>query len=559
MEVVMDVFAVCLWICLHAVLTGADCLPPAVKNAAFTPNQTSYTDGSTVTFTCNIGYELDVQSIQTCNESRWEGKSPTCDIMKCPDFGIIDYANLNTGGGIGHDYGSIVKVTCHDSYVLDGPSSVLCQADGTLGMKPICKPLDCDSFIGMNYSCLENLILNKTLDYLKCKTDVQNTTIGLANENTSYECEASQELMYSVLSCFCDCKLSYNGSTVRPENLTNDNLAHGSVLRWSCKEGCTENTIKILECNDEKIGMLMCTCIGTTESSITTENNATKVLTVTTDGTYKHTPESNTTKEYSVTTKTTFGETSVKHASKSQSPKESTTSSVMAFGHTTESSITTQSNVTKLLAVTTEETYEHTPESNTTKEYSVSTKTTLGETSVKHASNNQGPIESTTSSVKAFGHTADKQGPQPQMQAIWAIVAVTFIVVLLILPGVILFYYKRKLCFKSSVESEDTEGLHMGNARSSHPEPTNKNEPKGTDIHATLIEGDIPTGSTPDVESEHIEGLHTETTISCQLGPETNTEPLSTEMNHEIFKESYATKSQDKGINVSENVTVTIL
>ncbi|XP_052276273.1 uncharacterized protein LOC127875324 isoform X3 [Dreissena polymorpha] len=472
----------------NAVLTGADCLPPAVKNAAFTPNQTSYTDGSTVTFTCNIGYELDVQSIQTCNESRWEGKSPTCDIMKCPDFGIIDYANLNTGGGIGHDYGSIVKVTCHDSYVLDGPSSVLCQADGTLGMKPICKPLDCDSFIGMNYSCLENLILNKTLDYLKCKTDVQNTTIGLANENTSYECEASQELMYSVLSCFCDCKLSYNGSTVRPENLTNDNLAHGSVLRWSCKEGCTENTIKILECNDEKIGMLMCTCIGTTESSITTENNATKVLTVTTDGTYKHTPESNTTKEYSVTTKTTFGETSV-----------------------------------------------------------------------KHASNNQGPIESTTSSVKAFGHTADKQGPQPQMQAIWAIVAVTFIVVLLILPGVILFYYKRKLCFKSSVESEDTEGLHMGNARSSHPEPTNKNEPKGTDIHATLIEGDIPTGSTPDVESEHIEGLHTETTISCQLGPETNTEPLSTEMNHEIFKESYATKSQDKGINVSENVTVTIL
>ncbi|XP_052239254.1 beta-2-glycoprotein 1-like isoform X6 [Dreissena polymorpha] len=305
-------------------LAFADCPPPAVQNAAFTPVQSSYTDGENVTFTCNTGYGLQGSRIHYCRVSSWEGSltcyeqfcetmnnprngiivgnpsykigtyitfqcntgytlkgnsqllcrvdlkfdrnPPTCDVNMCTDFGVIDHARIfqATDGGIENDYGSEVKVTCEDPYVLDGHASVFCQGDGTWGPKPTCKPLDCGRFDGMNSSCVEDFVLLDTLYYMECKTVVPNTRIGAPHSTSApNECEKrSRKWMYSQFGCFCHCKVKYNKYIVKAENLdTNDYLLHDTDLNWRCiKEGCTKNQTNALRCMDGQMEMPSCTC-----------------------------------------------------------------------------------------------------------------------------------------------------------------------------------------------------------------------------------------------------------------------------------------------------------
>ncbi|KAH3831660.1 hypothetical protein DPMN_104930 [Dreissena polymorpha] len=309
----MDLMVAFAFHCACLALALADCPPPAVQNAAFTPVQSSYTDGANVTFTCNTGYGLQGSRIHYCRGSSWEGSltcyeqfcetmnnprngiivgnpsykigtyitfqcntgytlkgnsqllcrvdlkfdrnPPTCDVNMCPDFGAIDHARIfqATDGGIENDYGSVVKVTCEDSYVLDGHVSVFCQGDGTWGPKPTCKPLDCGRFDGMNSSCVKDFVLLGTLYYMECKSDVPNTRIGAPDSTSSpNECEErSRKWMYSQFGCFCHCKVMYNKNIVKTENLDpNDYLPHNTDLKWSCKEGCTKKQNNALRCMD---------------------------------------------------------------------------------------------------------------------------------------------------------------------------------------------------------------------------------------------------------------------------------------------------------------------
>ncbi|KAH3855090.1 sushi, von Willebrand factor type A, EGF and pentraxin domain-containing protein 1-like isoform X1 [Dreissena polymorpha] len=309
--------------CACLALTLADCPPPpAVQNAAFTPVQSSYADGANVTFTCNTGYGLQGSRIHYCRGSSWEGSlicyeqfcetmnnprngiivgnpsykigtyitfqcntgytlkgnsqllcrvdlkfdrnPPTCDVNMCPDFGVIDHARIfqATDGGIENDYGSLVKVTCEDSYVLDGHVSVVCQGDGTWGPKPTCKPLDCGRFDGMNSSCVKDFVLLDTLYYMECKTDVPNTRIGADSTSAPNECEArSRKWMYSLFGCFCNCQVIYNKTIVITYNLDpNDYLPHNTALMWSCRPGCRTNQTYALGCMDGQMEMPSCTC-----------------------------------------------------------------------------------------------------------------------------------------------------------------------------------------------------------------------------------------------------------------------------------------------------------
>ncbi|KAH3798531.1 hypothetical protein DPMN_152131 [Dreissena polymorpha] len=226
---------------------------------------TSYKIGTNITFQCNTGYTLKGNSQLLCRvDLKFDRNPPTCDVNMCPDFGVIDHARIfqATDGGIENDYGSVVKVTCEDSYVLEGHASVFCQSDGTWGPKPTCKPLDCGTFHGMNSTCVNDFVLLDTLYYMECKTDVPNTRIGADSTSAPNECEErSRKWMYSQFGCFCHCKILYNKYIVKTENLdTNDYLQHDIDLKWSCKKGCTKNQTNALRCMDGQMEMPSCTC-----------------------------------------------------------------------------------------------------------------------------------------------------------------------------------------------------------------------------------------------------------------------------------------------------------
>ncbi|KAH3886507.1 hypothetical protein DPMN_010517 [Dreissena polymorpha] len=223
----------------------------------------SYKIGTYITFQCYTGYTLKGNSQLLCRvDLKFDTNPPTCDVTMCPDFGVIDHARIfqATYGGIENDYGSVVKVTCEDSYVLDGHASVVCQGDGTWSPKPTCKPLDCGRFDGMNSSCVKYSVQFDTLYYMECKTDVPNTRIGA--DSGPNECqESSRKWLYSQFGCFCHCKVMYNKYIVKTENLdTNDYLQHGNDLKWSYKEGCTKNQTNALRCIDVHIEMPSCIC-----------------------------------------------------------------------------------------------------------------------------------------------------------------------------------------------------------------------------------------------------------------------------------------------------------
>ena len=53
--------------------------PPSLQNGVWNPTSGSYNCGSTVTYQCNPGYNLQGLRTITCNQNRqWSGTAPFC-------------------------------------------------------------------------------------------------------------------------------------------------------------------------------------------------------------------------------------------------------------------------------------------------------------------------------------------------------------------------------------------------------------------------------------------------------------------------------------------------
>ena len=113
-----------------------DCgLVTAPTNGVVILSSTTYP--SVATYGCSTGYQLSGQNTQTCQaDGTWSGNKPTCDIVDCrtpttPTNGHVTYI-LTT-------FTSIATYSCGNGYVLSGPNSRFCQADGTWsGSEPTC-------------------------------------------------------------------------------------------------------------------------------------------------------------------------------------------------------------------------------------------------------------------------------------------------------------------------------------------------------------------------------------------------------------------------------------
>ncbi|XP_019640486.1 PREDICTED: CUB and sushi domain-containing protein 1-like [Branchiostoma belcheri] len=101
----------------------------APVNGALTPvGANSYQD--LVTFTCDLGYELDGASSVTCHaDQTWSAPVPICQPVQCPSLTAPANGLLTPVGA--NSYQDVVTFTCNHGYELAGASSVICQADQT--------------------------------------------------------------------------------------------------------------------------------------------------------------------------------------------------------------------------------------------------------------------------------------------------------------------------------------------------------------------------------------------------------------------------------------------
>uniref|UniRef100_A0A8C6L3G6 CUB and Sushi multiple domains 2 n=1 Tax=Nothobranchius furzeri TaxID=105023 RepID=A0A8C6L3G6_NOTFU len=110
-------------------------LPPPIPNGQVIG--TDFTWGSSISYSCNQGYQLSLPTVLTCQgNGNWSGEKPQCFPVFCGDPGIPAQGRREDRG---FTYLSSVSFSCHPPLVLVGSARRYCQYDGTWsGTQPSC-------------------------------------------------------------------------------------------------------------------------------------------------------------------------------------------------------------------------------------------------------------------------------------------------------------------------------------------------------------------------------------------------------------------------------------
>uniref|UniRef100_H3CV01 CUB and Sushi multiple domains 2 n=1 Tax=Tetraodon nigroviridis TaxID=99883 RepID=H3CV01_TETNG len=98
---------------------------------------TEFTWGSSISYSCNQGYQLSLPTVLTCQGSgNWSGEKPQCFPVFCGDPGVPAQGRREDRG---FTYLSSVSFFCYAPYILVGSARRYCQYDGIWsGTQPSC-------------------------------------------------------------------------------------------------------------------------------------------------------------------------------------------------------------------------------------------------------------------------------------------------------------------------------------------------------------------------------------------------------------------------------------
>lgn len=183
-----------------------------------------------------------------------------CNPKDCGEFGSIQYADTfqDTSFNVRNHYGSIVKVTCQNGYVVNGPTQVMCEADGNWGTKPTCELIRCPSYPNSNASCTANtqLVLAQRYYYVTCK-DGANISVTRTGPEMA-ECLDNRQWNNLDIACFCDCNVNVDANFVKFNNLNSKGyVTHNQSLSWDCVNGRTKQSRVVINCADGLFNILV--------------------------------------------------------------------------------------------------------------------------------------------------------------------------------------------------------------------------------------------------------------------------------------------------------------
>ncbi|XP_066269890.1 P-selectin-like isoform X3 [Branchiostoma lanceolatum] len=116
----------------------------APTNGARTPPTGANFYQYVVTFTCNTGYQLNGASSVTCQANdTWTYPAPTCTPIQCSALTVPTNGALSTTA---RTYQTVVTTTCNSGYARNGAATTTCQANGTWSNPvPTCTPGQCST------------------------------------------------------------------------------------------------------------------------------------------------------------------------------------------------------------------------------------------------------------------------------------------------------------------------------------------------------------------------------------------------------------------------------
>ncbi|XP_063149550.1 beta-2-glycoprotein 1 [Candoia aspera] len=137
-------FSLCVVGITHVALAGQVCpRPPEVPLATINMNKEGYSPGEEITYTCNPGYIPQSGSWRyTCPLSGiWPIITFKCMPKKCPYPGPLTYGQIHLTD---LNYLSVTTFSCDTGFVLNGPTSSQCLADGSWSARlPECQVVIC--------------------------------------------------------------------------------------------------------------------------------------------------------------------------------------------------------------------------------------------------------------------------------------------------------------------------------------------------------------------------------------------------------------------------------
>ncbi|XP_052245902.1 uncharacterized protein LOC127854864 isoform X8 [Dreissena polymorpha] len=116
--------------------TTIDCGDPIPDHGTVNTTVTKY--GTVVKISCNHGYVLSGENIIKCNADSVWSKSATCNPYDCGDP-TPDHGTVNTTVTT---YGTVVKISCNNGYVLSGENIIKCNADSGWSASATCNLYD---------------------------------------------------------------------------------------------------------------------------------------------------------------------------------------------------------------------------------------------------------------------------------------------------------------------------------------------------------------------------------------------------------------------------------
>eukprot|EP00117_Sycon_ciliatum_P020296 scpid38266/ scgid3722/ CUB and sushi domain-containing protein 3; CUB and sushi multiple domains protein 3 len=118
------------------------CRTPPIPIAGTRSSSGPFEPGSTVSFSCAVGYDLTGSGVWMCQQDgNWQPQVVGCDLVSCDFPGAPDNGRIT---GTQYTYNRTVTYDCNRGYNLRGDSVRRCQADRTwTGFLPFCMPILC--------------------------------------------------------------------------------------------------------------------------------------------------------------------------------------------------------------------------------------------------------------------------------------------------------------------------------------------------------------------------------------------------------------------------------
>ncbi|XP_024662190.2 complement component receptor 1-like protein isoform X1 [Maylandia zebra] len=121
--------------------------PPKGENMDLKGNDillTSFPDGTTVTFACNIGYESAGGSPRiTCTAGSWSPLGLKCQRKNC--FSVENVQDGQIEYRPGTEFGDKAVLICNIGYMPVGGGELTCGSQGWTGRLPVCEVTQCES------------------------------------------------------------------------------------------------------------------------------------------------------------------------------------------------------------------------------------------------------------------------------------------------------------------------------------------------------------------------------------------------------------------------------